>query len=364
MNGYKRTLGALHFEKTDCVPTWGGYIVSADFFSYITGKNFWDDPFNIAVEAYRKLETDMLIQNMYLPDSPEDYRKHGHEVIDGSEKFKTPEDVVQYINSLPDPATLEKEFDFEKEYNSISREYQQRQAVYGDDIFCMPSCPTCRFVWYMNFGYESYLMAAALYPDSLNRLFEYSAEEGRLLNTVRVQLINDNKLPPFFFTGQDICGHKGPIMSPEALRSLYFPNLRRSVEPLVDAGADIIWHSDGYIIPILDDLIGCGVAGFQGFQEWLGFDIGEIAARTTSKKRRPFLMAGLSVDKALPFGTVNDVKKEVERIIDTVGADGGLIIGTANTAGPDCPSENLEALHRYVHQYSQMKEKRNVSSAE
>ena len=142
------------------------------------------------------------------------------------------------------------------------------------------------------------------------------------------------------------------MVSPGTLSSVYFPNVRHALEPLVEIGAEIIWHSDGYIIPILDELIACGVSGFQGFQEETGFDIREIAARRVRSGRKPLLLAGLSVDKTLPRGTVADVEKEVERIIDAVGSGGGLAIGTANTAGPDCPNENLEALYRYVHQYA------------
>lgn len=57
------------------------------------------------------------------------------------------------------------------------------------------------------------------------------------------------------------------------------------------------------------------------------------------------------MNKILPFGTVGDVEKEVERIIDTAGSGGGLAIGTANTAGPDCPNKNLEALYRHTKKY-------------
>jgi uroporphyrinogen decarboxylase len=203
----------------------------------------------------------------------------------------------------------------------------------------------------MEFGFESYLTAIALYPETMHKLFRYSSEEARLLNTVRVELVKQNQLPPFFFTGQDICGGTGPMVSPNTRSAIYFPNLRHALEPLVEIDAEIIWHSDGYIIPIVDPLIACGVSGFQGFQEETGFDIGEIAARQVRSGRKPLLLAGLSVDKTLPYGTVADVKKEVERIIDTVGLGGGLAIGTANTAGPDCPNENLEALYRHTHHY-------------
>jgi len=352
MNGYERAVRTLRFEETDCVATWGGWIVSAGFFEYITGKRFWDDPLSVASEAYRKLEVDIIVEGVYLPASPEEWRKHTTEVIDGARKFRSVEDVVAYVESLPDPADLEKEFDVEGQRETIRNNYQQLQEKLGDTIFCLPSYGSARFTWFSEFGFESYLTAIALYPETMKRLFEHSAQEARLVNTVRRQLVQDKKLPPFFFTGQDICGRSGPMVSPETLRAIYFPALRHALEPLVEVGAEIIWHSDGYIIPILDDLIDCGITGFQGFQEATGFDIQDITRRVVRTGRRPLLLAGLSVDKILPRGTVADIEREVERIIDAVGSGGGLAIGTANTAGPDCPHENLETLYRYTHRYA------------
>ena len=325
---------------------------SAPISEYVTGRHFWDDPRAVAIEAYRKLEVDIVLQNMYLPAAPEEWRTHTTEVLDGADKFHSAQDVVAYVESLPDPEDLEREFDFEGQFRSMHSDYQERQEELGSDILCLPFCPSTRFVWYTDFGYESYLTAIALYPETIQKLFRYSAEESRLINTVRAELVRQKELPPFFFGGQDICGGGGPMVSPKTLSALYFPNLRHAFEPLVEIGAEIIWHSDGYIIPIVDQLIACGVSGFQGFQEETGFDIGDIAARRVRDGRKPFLLAGLSVDKTLPFGTVADVEKDVERIIDTVGPGGGLAMGTANTAGPDCPSENLEALYRHTHRYS------------
>jgi len=349
MNGYERALRTLRFEETDCVATWGGWICSADFFEYVTGKRFWDNPRAVAMEAYRRLEVDILLESIYLPDRPEEWRKHTTEVLEGAEKFKSPEDVVAYVESLPHPDSLEKEFDCERQQDAILSRHSRFQEELGSGIFGLPSCSTARFTWYSEFGYESYLTAVALYPETMRKLFEHSAVGARLANTARAELVKQKKLPPFFFVGQDICGRKGPMMSPATLDALYFPNVRYALEPLVSVGADIIWHSDGYIIPILDGLIDCGITGFQGFQEWTGFDIRDIAERTVRTGRRPILLAGLSVDKVLPYGSVADVEKEVGRIIDTVGSGGGLAIGTANTAGPDCPNENLEALYRHVH---------------
>ena len=352
MTGYERAVRALRSEQTDCVPTWGGWISSASFFEYVTGKQFWDDPQAIAIEAYRKLEVDVLVQRMYLPASREEWRKHGTEVIEGSRRYRSAEDVIAYIDTLSDPEKLEGEFDFEAQLASVRDEFRRSQEEVGGDIFRLPSCGGPSFIWYMEFGYESYLTAIALYPDQMRKLYDHSAETARLENTVRAELVRQRELEPIFFTGQDICGGKGPMVSPQTLRAMYFPGLRHALAPLVEIGAEVIWHSDGFIIPIVDDLIECGVSGFQGFQEETGFSVEDIAKRTVrSTGRRPILLAGLSVDRVLPHGTVAEVEGEVERIIDAVGPR-GLVIGTANTPGPDCPDENLVALYRHVHEYS------------
>ena len=349
MNGYERALRTLCFEVTDCVPTFGGWIASASFFEYVTGRHFWDDPHSVAIEAYRKLEADIVLQSYYLPADPKEWRTHTSEVLDGANKFSSAEDVVAYVESLPSPDRLEREFDFEGQLRTIQDEFLKLQEELGNNILCLPRCNVTSFTWYMEFGYESYLTAIALYPETMQKLFRYSAEEARLLNMVRVELVRQKQLPPFFFTGHDICWNRGPMVSPALLRSIYFPAVQHALEPLVDIEADIIWHSDGYIVPILDDLIGCGVSGFQGFQERSGYNIGEIARHKVRTSRKPILLAGLRVDTVLPFGSVDDVKREIDRIIRDAGEGGGLVIGTANTAGPDCPNENLETIFTYTH---------------
>jgi len=352
MTGYERAIRTLTFQSTDYVPTWGGWIVSEDFFEYITGRNFWQDPRGTAIETYRKLGVAIVLQVMFLPNSPEEWRTS----VDPADlirrlSYRSPEDIIDYVGILRDPNEIKKDFDFDTEMKVLCNSYRKFQEELGSDILCMPSCSCTRFTWYTEFGYENYLMAFILYPDIMKKLFNYSAEEARLRNMLLAELVKQNEIPPYFFTGNDICGKSGPMVSPEILRSVYFPYLKYALEPLVNICAEIIWHSDGYIIPIINDLIDCGISGFQGFQEETGFDIGDIANKRVRSGRKPLIMAGLAVDRVLPFGKSEDVEHEIERIIKQAGAGGGLIIGTSNTAGPDCPNENLEALYTYKHAY-------------
>ena len=351
MTGYERALRTLRFEQTDCVATWGGWIVSAEFFEYVTGRPFWDDPLGVACQAYQKLETDIVLRRYYLPNSPEEWRSH----VDPAEfaartAYQSPEDVVGYIASLPPVESLAADFDFDGVLAEERSGYAELQDRLGGEIFCLPHAQCAKFVWFMDFGFENFLMAMSLYRTEIRRLFEHAAETARLHNTALAELVRTGEMPPFFFTGHDICGTRGPMASPALLREVYFPYLKRAFAPLVEVGAELIWHCDGYIPPILDDLAACGASGFQGFQEETGFSIGQVAAQRVRGGRKPIVLAGLSIDKVLPLAEPAEVRRQIDRIVSEAGHGGGLAIGTANTAGPDCRNENLEMLYTYTHQ--------------
>ena len=60
------------------------------------------------------------------------------------------------------------------------------------------------------------------------------------------------------------------------------------MEPLVEHNIGVIWHCDGNIHPILDDILDLGVMGLQGFEEEHGVPYGEmVKLRTGPAGRSP-----------------------------------------------------------------------------
>ena len=349
----ERAVRALKFQPVDRTPIWGGWTTGADFLEYMGGVSYWDDPWKSVVEAHRKLGVDLFPGGIYAPHSKTDFRATDSRKAykESRANFKTPEDVLQYVRQLPDPETLEKEFDFEKSYNEMLRDVQQKQEALGDDILWLPMFRTCCFNWHNDFGYEPYFMALALYPEEMKKLFEHAGEVGRLDNQMRVQLFLEEGLPRAMFAGVDLCDNRGPMVGIELLRHIYFPNLKRALAPLLEADITVIWHSDGNIMPLLDDLIACGVGGFQGFQEETGVELEALPKLKLHSGRKPILWGSMSVSRTLPLGTVDDVKREVERSIDILGPGGGHFLGPANTIGPEVPFENLLAMHEHAQEY-------------
>jgi len=255
----------------------------------------------------------------------------------------SPEDVRDMIDAMPDPDTLERDFDVEANAEGYARNIMRLRDMARGEILFISGFGQVDFMGgYNSWGYINYLSALALYPESLDRYYAYSAEQGRLRNVAIARAIEKYKLAPFVYSGQDICFNDGPMCSLETLDRIYFPHLARAVEPLPQAGIGIIWHSDGNILPILDQLINVvGVAGFQGFQEETGCTLERIAARRTRDGEKLILWGSVSVTTTLPFGTVDDVKKDVERCFRVAAPGGGFGLASTSSILPETPLENI-----------------------
>jgi len=63
-----------------------------------------------------------------------------------------------------------------------------------------------------------------------------------------------------------------------------------------------------------------------------------------------FFFAGLSCTRTLPYGREQDVRDEVDYLIDATEGR-GMLLFTSNVTGPEVPAENIEAGYRYVKQF-------------
>ena len=51
----------------------------------------------------------------------------------------------------------------------------------------------------------------------------------------------------------------------------------------------------------------------------------------------------IGTQTTMPFGTPKEVRREVRRMIEDVGRDGGLVIAPTHVLEPEVPFENIEA---------------------
>lgn len=144
------------------------------------------------------------------------------------------------------------------------------------------------------------------------------------------------------WTGDDVGAQSAMIMSPAMWRRFLKPRMARFFAEVkaVNPRVKIAYHSDGFILPIIPDLIEIGLDVLNPVQP-SSMDPEDLKRRYGDK-----LAFWGSIDEqwTLPFGTPEDVRREVETRLRTLGRGGGLVIGPTHHVQLDTPLENFHAM--------------------
>ena len=140
--------------------------------------------------------------------------------------------------------------------------------------------------------------------------------------------------------------YKGRLMfSQEMFCELGFlDNVARICDVCHQKGLKVIFHSDGYVMDIMADLVAAGIDGFNPIEKAAGMDVFEL------RRLYPelILVGSVDVTHLLPYGSVEDVRRETRRIIENVGSEGHLLIGSTPELENNVPLENYLAFHDEV----------------
>ena len=104
----------------------------------------------------------------------------------------------------------------------------------------------------------------------------------------------------------------------------------------------VIYHTDGSVMEAVDGLIDMGIDILQALQ----FSAKIMDPRELKRRfgDRLCFEGGVSVQTTLLFGTVEDVRREVEELIAVLGKDGGYILGPSHAIQAGTPPENIVAM--------------------
>ncbi len=105
--------------------------------------------------------------------------------------------------------------------------------------------------------------------------------------------------------------------------------------------ATIFMHNDGSIVQYLDDLAEVGVGIINPIQPLASKMNPEYLKENFGSKL--CFHGGIDVQRLLPSGTVQEVRREVERTISILAP--GYILAPSHLIGPDVPPENIVAMY-------------------
>ncbi len=355
MTGREVALATLQREDVPLPCMTNFWVTHSAYISRVIGRDYWAEPEANFCEFVRRTGANFVPQWYYPREAQRklETREIMHQTRRHEDAgFRSPEDVRDFIEQLPEDAAQEREFDLEQAAETYARTILTHSQMMGPDVLVIDSFGMADFMGaYTSFGYENYLACAGLYPEHIRRYYHVSAVGARLKNHAIVQAIERHRLAPFVYLGQDICGSGGPLMSPEMLRELYFPELKWAMAPLIEAGIGVTWHCDGNILPILPDLLDLGIVGLQGFEEEHGPRWEEMCALSAPDGRPMIVWGCVSVTSTLPHGTPDDVRQSVERSFTVAGRARGHVLSSTSSILPETPMANIDALFDHAHRF-------------
>jgi uroporphyrinogen decarboxylase len=146
------------------------------------------------------------------------------------------------------------------------------------------------------------------------------------------------------YLGDDVGMQDRLIIAPDLWRRYFKGRMARIIDAArsIRPGIIVRYHSDGFIGPIIGDLVEVGVDVLDPVQPEC-MDPGEVKREFGD---RLAFWGTFGIQHTLPFGTTADVEREVEERIGTVGRGGGLFLAPTHAIAPEVPYENIRAFVR------------------
>jgi uroporphyrinogen decarboxylase len=142
----------------------------------------------------------------------------------------------------------------------------------------------------------------------------------------------------------------GPLMSLEVFRAFYKPHLERFCDLAHQFNLKVFHHDDGAIRTFLPDLVEIGIDILNPIQ-WRCRGMDRLELKRTFGKRLCF-HGGMDNQQTLPFGSAQDVRKEVRENIDILADDAtGYVLAPCHNLQAITPMENILAMYDEAYQY-------------
>jgi uroporphyrinogen decarboxylase len=296
-------------------------------------------------ELERALGEDVLLTsvgwaNSYYQDAPEYTDEWG--IGWRSVAYDTPFGQGRYTEMTGHPLADDRAINtYTPPDPTRSELYQEADWVlrtFKDDYWIVGVTVTTIFetAWALR-GYERMLSDFALQPELAEEILEipyrYHLHAAKKLVEMGVDMI---------WTGDDVGAQNAMLISPRMWRRFLKPRMANFTAELkaINPEVKVAYHSDGQIYSIIPDLIEIGLDVLNPIQPACMDPV------RLKKEYGDHLCFWGSIDEqhTLPFGSPADVRTEVLARLQTLGKDGGLIIGPTHHVQLDTPMENFWAM--------------------
>lgn len=205
--------------------------------------------------------------------------------------------------------------------------------LHGDPTYAIPEGNTM-----LDFTAQLYEEPDKLNEASKRRVEEYLTWSGKFQNT---------GLLDGFALCSDYCFNTGPFFSPELFSTFIAPYLKEVIDGYKEMGYFTIKHTDGNIMPIVDQMIACGPDALHSLDPQGGVDLATVRDMYGDK----VCLIGNVNCGLLQTGTIEETTKDIKRSLKDGMKSPGYIFSTSNCIYTGLPLERYDLMVDLWNQY-------------
>ena len=288
----------------------------------------------------------------YAADLPYDTRLGTEEQVRTYRRWEYHPEAPERRNPLAHARTLDdlRAFPFPEEDTGRAVEAQRAEvdALHGRGLAAGGNLPHLggelfESAWRLR-GLEAFLLDLVERPDwadyLLDRLTTLATANAKALAVAGVDVLaldDDVGMPGTMF------------ISPTLWRRFFMPRMAEIIQAAraIEPDLCVLYHSDGTIEPILDGLVEIGVNALNPVQP-------EYMDAQTLRRRygsRLALWGTVGRQTTFSFGSPEEIRREVQLRIETLGRAGLVLCPAYDIDEPDIPWRNIAAFLEAVRQY-------------
>ncbi len=207
--------------------------------------------------------------------------------------------------------------------------------------------------WWL-YGMQDWLTDIALKPEVPLAIMDKVTELAIHFTKVGLEAVGD-LVDILRLSGEDLGTQLAPLISPRMFEHLVRPRFERywrfakNLHVQKNPAGKLMLHSCGNVRPFISTWIAMGLDILDPIQPRArGMEPEELKADFGAQL---VFHGGIDIQHTLPFGTPDEVIREVRRYIETLAPGGGYIVAPAHNVQGDVPPANLVAIRDAINEY-------------
>jgi hypothetical protein len=194
-------------------------------------------------------------------------------------------------------------------------------------------------------------MATSSRRDYVHQIFDQQCDIARG-NLARIHAAVGDKVDAVFICGTDFGSQTSSFCSAKTFRELYFPYYRRLLDWIhMNSRWQCFKHSCGSVVRFIPSFIEAGFDILNPVQcSAVGMDAAELKARFGD--RLTFWGGGVDTQLTLPFGSPEEVRKQVLRRCEVFAAGGGFVFNSIHNLQARTPVANILAIFDAIREFN------------